>query len=1167
MTFIIGKILSGNIVMGYRVLDTDNKTVKNYEVHAVKKHFRQLKINNYKLKNDELQEKSGDDSNYPIISISNLSVIKDKIVILYKTINRTYIICNGSGDIREVTAKQIKGCNLDDIANINSFKEFSNNIKSQCDNKSMAVNKTSKSVSKVDSILIDKNSDTVGSKNLKEKIRCLLDKLGVSQNNKHIADFENNISLFRTIHKNLQNLKISISKPDIRYENSETADSNKDNTDKINEHYKLVIEDKDGMKIVTKLIPSSYSGDIKIPDGVTHIDKEVFSYCKFNHCKLPDSLVYIGEGAFSYSSIQELQLPKSVTVIPHYCFYKSGLQKINLDHVVSIGNNSFSETPLVEAVFKSGLTQVGVASFMNCKELSKFEHTEELKKIRHEAFAGCIKLDKFDFNGIHEIEENAFNGTSLKSVTVNAELTYVKSYTFKSSQLSEVVIMDGCYKLADHAFVSNIPITYTIPKSVSNIGVHLFKTNDTVRCFYNSIAESSAKLAKCNIEYIDSDRKLSKVALKAAMIGIDLAKTIENYIKEAYNKDDVDYEFELDPDLNLLNIELDQNQLDLIGIDSIITPDGYEEKPKFKVLLEHYAKCCPLDGIGLSSVISKIAKTITISHTTVYDDGVSRILQLSYLDDKYESISSKYILILTGNTVRYCCLNNRYTNVYCRSKYSKNLSKLIDALSPGDTIGYNCTIAGKHYDCIAAKAGIRNKNKEEISLNIYQALFNCSIAIKLDKNYLALILPANGKILKCASLGKAVWNNENDESYKAKYCVVEDIQDLKTNTIIEYRVNSPSRDDILFSQIRNYTNDDISNRISEYSRVGIAKTTSYFYFKDYIDENTVSKVEDLDLKGLGYLLAFPVLETKTEAWLDKYKKKTIVPAAKFDIMLKDGTQILQYKTVKRVAMRNKLLTGGDRTIYVFEVYYRGQRIYITSSMLDIDDLFEMGKSMIVDTKDKKDDKDVYVDKSKFVIVSDNDIIPIAEFFVNTHEADSDKQSISMSTWLVVYKHTGHYYVAYRFRQNTLAVLLIRVGNMDVVTDYIANATTRQSRGYTLLNEIGQSEAAKYLGKTYSYRYRKQSNDTLLNARALAIDGETKIEKYIETGCPSVICHMFGVLSNNDTEDGVQGIRIEKDDAEDSIQEAIYTNDMYSAEEQYELSDDDFDIDMDELSNY
>ncbi|MGN0107274.1 MAG: leucine-rich repeat domain-containing protein [Hominilimicola sp.] len=61
--------------------------------------------------------------------------------------------------------------------------------------------------------------------------------------------------------------------------------------------------------------------EYKIPDGVTSIGEEAFSWSSLKRVTVPDSVTSIGRYAFSWSSLTSINIPDSVTSIGKYAFF------------------------------------------------------------------------------------------------------------------------------------------------------------------------------------------------------------------------------------------------------------------------------------------------------------------------------------------------------------------------------------------------------------------------------------------------------------------------------------------------------------------------------------------------------------------------------------------------------------------------------------------------------------------------------------------------------------------------------------------------------------------------------------------------------------------------------------------------------------------------------
>lgn len=1125
---VIGKLISNNEIKQYKIFDTNTKSSRIMDASTFAKKIRVIGSINYTIKDGHIIEKNEQDNKYPIFSIEQSKLLKNSIIIIGRS-GQKYSVTDYNGTIREVTLEQLATCDRSKLANDLSFPEIAtykpqakqtNSTKTDNEsttNKLIDFDDISKSIL---SEFIDADNASTLNYN-KQRFKRIKEGLSGEIKVNEITRLEPKVE-----EPKVKDIKVETEVPEVG--NIETTES-KSSTPEIGKpsvddakEYTLKIRDTEGgIKEVYGIIPADYTGTVEIPEGVTHIDERCFSNYKITGILLPSTLRYIGDYAFHGTNITSVKLPKSIDTIPHGCFgHCSYLVEINLEHINTIGNYAFADTDIENVKIDSDLAQVGIAAFMNCKNLKSFKHNNTIKKIRKSAFENCVSLDNFDFTGINDVEEKAFSCTGLKTISLGPEVTYIMPYTFTSNDLTEVNIEVGGYKIGNHAFENSNggSVTYTLSKDITNIGTRLFTDKDTVRCYHGSVAEAMAREADAKIEYLDEKNGIgSKAILKARMIGADVEELISELISKCYNKDDTEYSYEMDEN-GLYSVGLTPEIIKYLGIDSRNTPDEYEEKPKFKILLDHYRKACKFYAFPLTNKMMSLKDTFSISNNVIYDDGVSRILEFLFEDHKYESIKSKLIVAITGNNVRYACLNNRLTDLYCRATESKDLKRLLEVMVPGDIIGYECTLGGIKYKGIKGRGDCK-KNNQVLPVNLYQALFRCAITIKLEKNFIAMILPANNKVIYCATIGGSVWANETESAHKERKCSIVDIQDLDKCTLFNYGAKSPSRDDILFNKIKSLSNDQILNRIKEYSHIGKSVISPYTAFRNYCIVNGVKKLEELNYDGFSILMKFPIIEERTDDWLDNSIGRTIVDYSRNRVDFNDGSSVNQYKTMKRVAMRNKLLTGGDREIYVYELCdVFGVRSGIYACNMDLQALFDMAISMNVTSKDSQK---IYQDTTHFDLVPVDDMILIAEAFVSVQDRQKDMKARSSNVWLTVYKPNGLYYISYITfygKSKKVAIPLIQVGELDVVTDYIDCATTKSSEGFKLISNAGAHENYLRMNEATLYWRKRESEeyDKLLKARKLAISGVTNTERYLDIGIPPVIAHMFGTHNYGDS---------------------------------------------------
>ena len=85
----------------------------------------------------------------------------------------------------------------------------------------------------------------------------------------------------------------------------------------------------------------------KVPGGVTHIGRGVFSGCVDMESINLNGVTYIDKNSFtSCTSLAEIYIPDSVTYIGEWAFaYCTGLQKISVSRNIRIDKNAFNECP------------------------------------------------------------------------------------------------------------------------------------------------------------------------------------------------------------------------------------------------------------------------------------------------------------------------------------------------------------------------------------------------------------------------------------------------------------------------------------------------------------------------------------------------------------------------------------------------------------------------------------------------------------------------------------------------------------------------------------------------------------------------------------------------------------------------------------------------------
>lgn len=242
-----------------------------------------------------------------------------------------------------------------------------------------------------------------------------------------------------------------------------------------------------GTQIISKSAFNSNPNlkNINFPSTLTNIEIIAF-YCNYaiENINLPDSLVNIGERAFEACGKMNItHWPKSLTKIERRAFIGCNSLKTLPDttSLVTIGEESFinctalgqkennESTDLIEYLQKSKITNLGTASFKNCKYLKG-------------NYEGNIKNKNGD--GI-TIGSSAFTGTAVtKSAELNItgsiinanEYNGVTEFRKNGEIITKIEIPSGITSIEEAAFAGCASITsVSIPKTVTSIEANAFQ--------------------------------------------------------------------------------------------------------------------------------------------------------------------------------------------------------------------------------------------------------------------------------------------------------------------------------------------------------------------------------------------------------------------------------------------------------------------------------------------------------------------------------------------------------------------------------------------------------------------------------------------------------------------------------------------------------------------
>ena len=272
--------------------------------------------------------------------------------------------------------------------------------------------------------------------------------------------------------------------------------------------------------------PKEFKGEYIIPEGVTSIGNNAFSFCKgLTSIEIPSSVTSIGDYAFYVcKGLTSIEIPSSVTSIGEWAFKDcTGLTSIVVDAnnkvydsrnssnaiietatnrlflgcsktripsgVTSIGDYAFSDcTGLTSIDIPSGVTSIGKYAFYDCKGLTSIEIPSSVTSIGIYAFYDCKGLTSIEIpSSVTSIGYGVFsNCKGLTSIVVDKENKVYDSRNNCNAIIetatnelvlgcSKTRIPSGVMSIGYYAFSGHSGLTsIEIPSSVTSIGGYAF---------------------------------------------------------------------------------------------------------------------------------------------------------------------------------------------------------------------------------------------------------------------------------------------------------------------------------------------------------------------------------------------------------------------------------------------------------------------------------------------------------------------------------------------------------------------------------------------------------------------------------------------------------------------------------------------------------------------
>lgn len=209
--------------------------------------------------------------------------------------------------------------------------------------------------------------------------------------------------------------------------------------------------------------------DLQLPEGLITIEGSAFSGCTvLKELTLPGSLKHVGEKVFGGSNIEIVHVEEGITELAPVMFADCPLTQVDLpDTLTTIQDAAFYNcTKLKEITLPNSVTQLGEGVFQGCSSLSQVRLSENLKTLPTSTFDGCKALTEFDFAGITEIGEEAFQNTGIQILDLPTTVKTLGESAFAHSALQEIWSLGGVETLPTDVFAYTQIQTFDIPQGL-----------------------------------------------------------------------------------------------------------------------------------------------------------------------------------------------------------------------------------------------------------------------------------------------------------------------------------------------------------------------------------------------------------------------------------------------------------------------------------------------------------------------------------------------------------------------------------------------------------------------------------------------------------------------------------------------------------------------------
>jgi hypothetical protein len=199
---------------------------------------------------------------------------------------------------------------------------------------------------------------------------------------------------------------------------------------------------------VTSIGTSAFSGCTAFPNIIMGTNVRVFGDSAFSSARLtnftiPSSLTHLGNTCFNAATITNLTIDNCypTTLGTNALSLASGLQNLIIDSSLVLQTYNFNYNTLRNLEVRSNITNIKNNAFQNCTALTNIILNNSVTSIGTSSFSGCSSINSILLgNAINRLGDSAFSSSRLQSFTIPASLTHLGVSCFQDASVTNLTI-------------------------------------------------------------------------------------------------------------------------------------------------------------------------------------------------------------------------------------------------------------------------------------------------------------------------------------------------------------------------------------------------------------------------------------------------------------------------------------------------------------------------------------------------------------------------------------------------------------------------------------------------------------------------------------------------------------------------------------------------------